>query len=570
MAITIISPKGGEVWTRGLIYNIKWTSADLNIPGSTVTIELLKGGILSSVLTTNAQNDGVWEWETNEFSLNVGTDFKIRVRNNINGTGNVSAGTFTINPAINNNIITLLFDGSFHLTDTWTGYGKPFGAWSFTTLPSKNTLIVSKSTRKSTDVTGKFTHYTAPTPNETSVDRGLLGSNIVHNLPNGYIMWSGFSIKLDPSWKFPYIVDGASKRGWELFWEVQQMFTMPDGSLHAYSPSLAIEFMNGDNPLKLKYLPILGKPIIPYDIVSMVPGIWYDIMIHTKLTTNNDGYFHVYIRKEGETSYTKVVTKTGVPTLLQQDSSQGPIRANSAVGYYRTHSTVVKSIYFENIKYGTARADVEYNPGPCTPDWKCETPLNGYESDGCGNRRFNPVCNMPKKYKCLGAPFYQCKEDVTGTYDTLEACNSACATQRPTLSSIIVTPSMATISMFDSLVVVGTAIDSQGNTMGGIPIVWTADPAGVVEIDPINTTTFIDGKISTKIKGIAPGMCIIKGSSGSISGQLIADVNVAIPPPPPPPTPPPPPPPPDITEERAKNEKILLAALAALSFLRWK
>ena len=174
-----------------------------------------------------------------------------------------------------------------------------------------------------------------------------------------------------------------------------------------------------------------------------------------------------------------------------------------------------------------------------------------------------PVIVPPKKYKCDGAPFYQCKEDATGEYDTLEACNSACAIQRPTLSSIIVTPGMATISMGDSLVVVGTAIDSQGNTMGGIPIVWSSDPAGVVEIDPINTATFIDGKISTKIKGILAGMCIIKGTSNNISGQLILDVNVSIPPPPPPPTPPP-----DITEERSKNEKIVLAALAALSFLR--
>lgn len=99
MAITIISPNGGEVWTRGLTYNIRWTSAYLNVPGSTVTIELLKGNILSSVLSTNAQNDGIWEWKLNEFSPNIGTDFKIRVRNNSGGTGNVSAGTFTIKAA---------------------------------------------------------------------------------------------------------------------------------------------------------------------------------------------------------------------------------------------------------------------------------------------------------------------------------------------------------------------------------------------------------------------------------------------------------------------------------------
>ncbi len=35
----------------------------------------------------------------------------------------------------------------------------------------------------------------------------------------------------------------------------------------------------------------------------------------------------------------------------------------------------------------------------CVPNWQCETPLNGYENDGCGNRRLNtacnPICDLP-------------------------------------------------------------------------------------------------------------------------------------------------------------------------------
>lgn len=31
----------------------------------------------------------------------------------------------------------------------------------------------------------------------------------------------------------------------------------------------------------------------------------------------------------------------------------------------------------------------------CIPSWVCETPLNGSESDGCGNKRLNPACNPP-------------------------------------------------------------------------------------------------------------------------------------------------------------------------------
>lgn len=29
---------------------------------------------------------------------------------------------------------------------------------------------------------------------------------------------------------------------------------------------------------------------------------------------------------------------------------------------------------------------------PCVPSWTCEIPLNGYEADGCGNRRANTAC----------------------------------------------------------------------------------------------------------------------------------------------------------------------------------
>ena len=32
----------------------------------------------------------------------------------------------------------------------------------------------------------------------------------------------------------------------------------------------------------------------------------------------------------------------------------------------------------------------------CIPAWNCESPLNGYENDGCGNRRENSTCNPPQ------------------------------------------------------------------------------------------------------------------------------------------------------------------------------
>lgn len=35
---------------------------------------------------------------------------------------------------------------------------------------------------------------------------------------------------------------------------------------------------------------------------------------------------------------------------------------------------------------------VQVSPPSCVPNWQCEQPSNGYESDGCGNRRANSAC----------------------------------------------------------------------------------------------------------------------------------------------------------------------------------
>lgn len=44
-------------------------------------------------------------------------------------------------------------------------------------------------------------------------------------------------------------------------------------------------------------------------------------------------------------------------------------------------------------KDGNPAGEEQYCTTPCVPDWQCETPPNGYEFDGCGNRRLNTNCN---------------------------------------------------------------------------------------------------------------------------------------------------------------------------------
>src|SRR5450759_3603111 len=50
-SITVTSPNGGETWARGVTQTIKWTY--VGNPGSSVKIELMKGGVLNSTINSS-------------------------------------------------------------------------------------------------------------------------------------------------------------------------------------------------------------------------------------------------------------------------------------------------------------------------------------------------------------------------------------------------------------------------------------------------------------------------------------------------------------------------------------
>lgn len=54
--------------------------------------------------------------------------------------------------------------------------------------------------------------------------------------------------------------------------------------------------------------------------------------------------------------------------------------------------TVDKIGYNSKTVCTTFKVTPKEKPEPCVPNWQCETPLNGYESDGCGNRRYSAAC----------------------------------------------------------------------------------------------------------------------------------------------------------------------------------
>lgn len=74
---------------------------------------------------------------------------------------------------------------------------------------------------------------------------------------------------------------------------------------------------------------------------------------------------------------------------------------------------------------GSRRLNPVCNPPVCTPGWQCEPDQTGYESDGCGNKRLNAACNPPA---CV--PGWSCEPGQTGW--EIDGCgntrpNPACA-----------------------------------------------------------------------------------------------------------------------------------------------
>ena len=94
-SITVTSPNGGEKWARGTIHVIKWSS--MGNPGLFVKIQLYKGGVLKSTISSSTPNDGSYSWKvpTNQM---LGTDYKIKITSTSNSIYNdLSNNNFRIN-----------------------------------------------------------------------------------------------------------------------------------------------------------------------------------------------------------------------------------------------------------------------------------------------------------------------------------------------------------------------------------------------------------------------------------------------------------------------------------------
>jgi hypothetical protein len=94
-SVTLTSPNGGENWAPATTQTIRWAYA--GSPGTSLKIELLKGGVLNRVITTFASTSrGYYSWKVPATQA-AGTDYSIRITSKTNPScTDVGNADFTI------------------------------------------------------------------------------------------------------------------------------------------------------------------------------------------------------------------------------------------------------------------------------------------------------------------------------------------------------------------------------------------------------------------------------------------------------------------------------------------
>ena len=73
--LKVTTPNGGQKWTTGKKYTIKWKRAN---GGKNVKIELLRSGKVYKTVSAKTKNDGTYRWKVPS-SVKTNKKFKIRI-----------------------------------------------------------------------------------------------------------------------------------------------------------------------------------------------------------------------------------------------------------------------------------------------------------------------------------------------------------------------------------------------------------------------------------------------------------------------------------------------------------
>lgn len=123
-AITLTSPNGGGIYQRGRSLHINWTTK--NVVGQYVSLELLKSGVLNTIIMSSNYNSGFYTWVIPSEQV-VGTDYQVRVTALPGGPWDESDSFFeiTTNSSAPLRIEISTLEDLRRMTDNWNDAQRP-------------------------------------------------------------------------------------------------------------------------------------------------------------------------------------------------------------------------------------------------------------------------------------------------------------------------------------------------------------------------------------------------------------------------------------------------------------
>ncbi|MFN7333087.1 MAG: right-handed parallel beta-helix repeat-containing protein, partial [bacterium] len=200
--LTVKGPDGGEIWVANQTFNIRWTTHNLNAPGVTYAIDLLRAGAPVLNIAANAAGTGSFLW-TVPVGLTPANDYTVRVTaNGAGGLSDVSNAPFSIAEQVT----------VYYVNDNTVDAG------DWTTAPGNDLNDGLSPVTPKASIQSLLATYDFGPGDRIRVDSGIyvLGSDIVITANDAGVTIEGFHDPANPARKTVLNRNSPSRPAFEL------------------------------------------------------------------------------------------------------------------------------------------------------------------------------------------------------------------------------------------------------------------------------------------------------------------------------------------------------------------
>jgi len=257
---------------------------------------------------------------------------------------------------------TVLWDGSFQLTDEWGGeHDDPFGNYTTSCLLRNDSLVTMEAINRSGGVMGKFTVKDGDVCHSTVSYRAHLqqqNPELGLGYPPYQELWYGWSEMMATD--FPG-QDWTGLRGAE----TEHYYVSKPGNLGSGEIRQLFADASDFTTMRIWMVRDPSNSDTYYELMTgYQKGIWHDWLWHIKWESDDEtGYIEVYHKYENESTYDLLVSEYNINTLKNLTIYGYPDDPMiSKMGLYVGDSYTDDAImYFMDYKIGTTKEDVQYS-----------------------------------------------------------------------------------------------------------------------------------------------------------------------------------------------------------------